>query len=216
MSDGSVDQQKIQILSSVKYPPASCGDWEFSTNGYYMLAWTPRFGLPQSEKADTFLTTINTPAIELAVTTLGKLRDWCGDAGVGKRLCETCDNEGTVEREVDSCRTCSGEGTLECDLGHEHECEDCGGTGASDGEELHVACPVCEGKDPLLSGSVGLLGNHKVDLRCVLTVLHPVTDPPDSLIKVSSTAHVVRMDGKDWIALISCNRSDATVSPFNF
>lgn len=31
------------------------------------------------------------------------------------------------------CATCDGFGTHECDCGHSHSCEDCGGTGYSDG-----------------------------------------------------------------------------------
>ncbi|WP_339898233.1 hypothetical protein [uncultured Gilvimarinus sp.] len=33
------------------------------------------------------------------------------------------------DEELEGCDICQGEGIVECDMGHEHDCEECGGMG---------------------------------------------------------------------------------------
>ena len=86
--------------------------------------------------------------------------------GVGN-LCVTCNSTGSQVRcrcNARECDVCDGEGVRECDLGCEHECGECHGTGTLgecpqchrgwlpgksatvDPERECRACPVCNGK----------------------------------------------------------------------
>lgn len=45
--------------------------------------------------------------------------------------------EDEMEEQSSTCAKCDGEGTIECDLGHDHDCDQCDGDG-----EMHVLMPT--------------------------------------------------------------------------
>lgn len=63
--------------------------------------------------------------------------EWNGESTMRECGC----HNGKVDQS--ECLTCNGTGELECDLGHEHECDDCDGEGVVGSGRN---CPECNGK----------------------------------------------------------------------
>jgi len=63
--------------------------------------------------------------------------------------CNQCAGSGYIV----ACPECDGEGELRCDLGHDHECEDCNGSGRD------ARSTVASGKTPVICGKCDGAGN---------------------------------------------------------
>lgn len=60
--------------------------------------------------------------------------------------CKSCDGKGTVLK----CKICDGRGEVECDMGHDHDCDLCSGTGcstipAAPAAPNSIECWTCDG-----------------------------------------------------------------------
>lgn len=85
-------------------------------------------------------------------------------------VCPKCNG-----KEAKKCLTCHGDGIVECNLGHEHDCDDCDGEGEKDW------CEECDGEgvvEPYVTEcqSCGVetmnIGGRKIALRYVAAIGH--------------------------------------------
>lgn len=113
--------------------PLSIGEWIYATDGY-VLVRVPNDGRPQSTEHPAhidFSKPLLTPCEHYAPLVLPPAPEL--------PPCEACDGTG----EVGTCVECDGDGYRECDMGHEHDCPDCKGTGEIKGAD--EICGVCYG-----------------------------------------------------------------------
>lgn len=75
------------------------------------------------------------PRIDDVLKPMSGVTEWHEFPDIDK--CQKCRGKTIIP--VSQCKSCSGMGTLECDLGHEHDCYGCNGTGNIYDEE----CPAC-------------------------------------------------------------------------
>jgi hypothetical protein len=119
--------------------PFSLGDFTYATDGKVAVRVPRLEGIGEVEDAPASIETTfanNLKGFEQAAPVPNPPH-------VTNIICKACKGR----QKVTICSECEGEGYRECDLGHEHDCEDCDGNGVIGDRsgESAVECPECEG-----------------------------------------------------------------------
>lgn len=121
--------------------PFSIGDFTYASDGRIAVRVPRLESVGEVEGApDTILKVFTENLIAFDQATLVPKPPQVADLS-----CKACKRTGKVTL----CETCGGEGYQECDLGHDHDCEDCDGNGViavhPGGEKDGIECPECDG-----------------------------------------------------------------------
>lgn len=155
--------------------PFSRGDYSYATNGHIAVRVARRDDIAENEKAPKAEN-----AFARAATQLG---DRNGASSIAMlptaptKSCMKCRGFGKIV----NCLECEGKGYRECDLGHEHDCEECDGDGVfSARHEMDAStglrCERCGGTGtiPEIDEGRGVYivfpGEHCVQFRYLLLI----------------------------------------------
>ncbi len=127
--------------------PWSSGEYTYASNGHIMVRVPRREDVPDRSNAPQVQHIWDgIPVGREKAKTLPKVPDF------GEKACENCEGSGRIV----ICSECNGEGVQECDMGHEHDCEECGGDGelrfrdGKDSPSSAHSCEDCEGRGTVL------------------------------------------------------------------
>ncbi len=145
--------------------PWSAGEYTYAANGHIMVRVPRRDDVPERS---------NVPLVQHiwdgSLIGREKAKPLPKVPSLGVKSCETCEGSGRVV----TCNHCAGEGVQECDMGHEHECEECDGDGefqfrdGRDNPESARPCEDCEGKGTSVDAHDGLKTPVLIgDIACV-------------------------------------------------
>ena len=152
--------------------PFSLGEFTYATDGRVAVRISRIETVEENEQApDTILKVFsdNLRALDQSISVPKPPQ-------VDEVRCKACRTTGKVTL----CQTCAGEGYQECDLGHEHDCEDCDGNGVvpafGDGKD-DIECSECAGMGKMPDTPQGFRTGVIIDGKvCValgyLTKLH--------------------------------------------
>jgi hypothetical protein len=156
--------------SAANFAPFSRGEYSYATNGHIGVRVPRRDDIPENESA---------PKAENAFSKAEPLLRSIEGASpipalppIETKRCHVCKGEGKVVK----CDDCDGQGFVECNLGHEHECEECGEQGVvsarhAEDASRHMPCEECDGTGRVPEADSGrgvyvvFPGEHTVQLR---------------------------------------------------
>lgn len=156
--------------------PFSIGDFTYASDGRIAVR-TPRLeGVGEVDGAPDTIIKVFTENL----TAFDQAKPVPKPPQVANLPCKACRRTGKVT----PCETCGGEGYQECDLGHDHDCEDCDGNGViavHPGDEKDgIECSECDGLGRFPDAPQGLRTGVIIDGKVIvgLGYLRKLADLP--------------------------------------